>query len=51
MVQVITTDSEIIDSLAAAGTMKVCLSLETGTSFGDGVAKSGTLTYTASVAN
>lgn len=50
MVQVITTDSEIIDNLAASGTKKVCLSLETGT-FTDGVAKSGTLTYTASAAN
>jgi len=50
MVQVITTDSEIIDNLAASGTKKVCLSLKTGT-FTDGVAKSGTLTYTASAYN
>jgi hypothetical protein len=47
MIQVITTDSEIIADLAAAGTKMVCLGLETGT-FGDGVAKSGVLTYTAS---
>ena len=47
MVQVINTDNEIIGTLAASGTKKICLSLETGT-FGDGVAKSATLTYTAS---
>lgn len=45
MIQVITTDTELVSDLAAAGTKKVCLSLETGT-FSDGVAKSGTLTYT-----
>jgi hypothetical protein len=45
MTQVINTDTELISNLAAAGTKMVCLSLETGT-FGDGVAKSGTLTYT-----
>lgn len=47
MKQVITTDTELIDSLAAAGTMMFCLILETGT-FGDGVAKSGTVTLTIS---
>lgn len=51
MIQVITTDTELIDSLASSGTKKFCLELETGTSFGDGVAKSGTVTLTASVAN
>jgi membrane protein implicated in regulation of membrane protease activity len=31
MIQVITTETEIISNLAAAGTMKICLELETGT--------------------
>ena len=47
MIQVVNADTELVDSLAAAGTKKVCLILETGT-FGDGVAKSGTLTFTIS---
>ena len=47
MIQVVNADTELVDSLAAAGTIKVCLILETGT-FGDGVAKSGTLTFTIS---
>jgi hypothetical protein len=51
MVQVISTDAELKDSLAASGTVKACLSLETGTSFGDGVAKSTTATLTASAAD
>jgi hypothetical protein len=46
MIQVVNAPAEFISNLAAAGTMKVCLILETGT-FGDGVAKSGTLTFTA----
>ncbi len=50
MVQVITTDAELVDSLAASGTKMWCLELETGT-FTDGVAKSGTVTLTASAAN
>ena len=47
MIQVVNADTELVDSLAAAGTIKVCLILETGT-FTDGVAKSGTLTFTIS---
>ena len=47
MVQVTNVDAEIIADLTSTGTKKVCLILETGT-FTDGVAKSGTLTYTAS---
>lgn len=47
MIQVVNGDTELIDSLAASGTKKVCLILETGT-FTDGVAKSGTLTFTIS---
>ena len=47
MIQVVNGDTELIDSLTAAGTKMVCLILETGT-FGDGVAKSGTLTFTIS---
>jgi membrane protein implicated in regulation of membrane protease activity len=31
MIQVITTETELISNLAAAGTMKICLELETGT--------------------
>lgn len=50
MVQVITTDAELIDSLAASGTKKFCMSLKTGT-FTDGVAKSTTATLTASAAD
>ena len=50
MVQVITTDAELVDNLAASGTKMMCLELETGT-FGDGVAKSTTATLTASAAN
>lgn len=46
MVQVITTDAELTHALAAAGTIKMCLELETGT-FTDGVAKSGIVTLTA----
>jgi len=46
MTQVLTTDTELISNLAAAGTKMVSLTLKTGT-FTDGVAKSGTLTYTA----
>jgi hypothetical protein len=46
MIQVITTDTELVDNLAAAGTKMMCLELLTGT-FTDGVAKSGTLTVTA----
>jgi len=45
MIQVVNAPAELIDSLAALGTKKFCLILETGT-FGDGVAKSGTLTLT-----
>lgn len=47
MVQVITTDEELVSDLAAAATKKWCMELETGT-FTDGVAKSGTVTLTAS---
>jgi hypothetical protein len=47
MIQVVNADTELIDSLAAAGTMKWCMILEAGT-FTDGVAKSGTVTLTIS---
>jgi hypothetical protein len=50
MVQVITTDTELKDTLAASGTIMWCAELETGT-FTDGVAKSSTMTLTASAAN
>jgi len=50
MVQVITTDTELVDALAASGTKAWCMSAETGT-FTDGVEKSGTVTITASAAN
>lgn len=46
MIQVITTDTELVDNLAAAGTKMMCLELLTGT-FSDGVAKSGVVTVTA----
>lgn len=46
MIQVITTDTELIHTLAAAATKMMCLELLTGT-FTDGAAKSGTLTVTA----
>jgi len=45
MIQTVNAPAEITDSLAAAGTIMVCMILETGT-FGDGVAKSGTVTFT-----
>jgi hypothetical protein len=48
MIQVITTDTELVSNLAAAGTIKMCLRANTGT-FGDGVAKSGTCTLTCRV--
>jgi hypothetical protein len=47
MVQVITTDTDLKTSLAAAGTIMWGAELLTGT-FTDGVAKSGTLTLTIS---
>lgn len=50
MTQIGAADTELKDSLAASGTIKWCMSLETGT-FGDGVAKSGTITLTASAAD
>ena len=50
MVQVITTDTELMDSLAASGTKKWCMSLKMGVPT-DGVEKSCTVTLTASVAD
>jgi hypothetical protein len=47
MIQVVNADAELIDSLAASGTKMWCMILETGT-FGDGAAKSGTVTLTIS---
>lgn len=47
MVQVITSDTELVSNLAASGTKKWCMEMETGT-FTDGVEKSGTVTLTAS---
>lgn len=48
MIQVVNAPAELVDSIAAAGTKKMCLILETGT-FGDGVAKSGTVTLTIAI--
>ena len=48
MVQVITTDTELVSNLAAAGTIAICLEMETGT-FSVPDAQSGTLTLTARV--
>jgi hypothetical protein len=50
LIQVITTDTELKDNLAAAGTVKWMMEAKTGT-FTDGVEKSGTVTLTASAAN
>ncbi len=47
MIQVITTDTDLKTSLAAAGTIKWCMSLLTGT-FTDGAGKSSTVTLTIS---
>lgn len=47
MVQVITTPTDLKTGLTATSTIKWCMELETGT-FTDGVAKSGTITLTAS---
>jgi hypothetical protein len=47
MIQVITTDTDLKTSLAAAGTIMWCMELLTGT-FSDGVAKTGTVTLTIS---
>ena len=47
MVQVITTDVELTGSLASLGTIMWCMEMETPASFTDGVAKSGTVTLTA----
>lgn len=50
MIQVLTTDTELVDSLASSGTMMWCMELETGT-FTDGTEKSSTVTLTASAAD
>ena len=47
MIQVVNAPAELIDSIAASGTMMWCMILEAGT-FSDGVAKSGTTTLTIS---
>jgi len=47
MVQVITTDNELTGSLAAAGTIKWCMEMETPASFTDGAEKTGVVTLTA----
>lgn len=47
MIQVKNVDTELVDSLAASGTKMWCMELVTGT-FGDAVAKSGTVTLTIS---
>ena len=49
-IQVENADKELIDNMAASGTKMWCMELETGT-FGDGVAKEGVVTLTASAAN
>ena len=46
MIQVITTDTELVADLAASGTKKWCMSLGTGT-FTDGAEKTGVVTLTA----
>jgi len=47
MIQVITTDTELVDGLASSGTKKWCMEMETPATFTDGVEKSGTVTLTA----
>lgn len=47
MVQVITTDTELVDALATSGTIMWCMEMETPASFTDGVAKTGIVTLTA----
>lgn len=47
MVQVITTDTELVSNLAASGTKLWCMEAEFGT-FTDGVEKTGTVTLTIS---
>jgi len=49
MVQVITTDNELVGSLAASGTKLWCMEMETPASFTDGVAKEGVVTLTATI--
>lgn len=51
MVQVITTDTELVDSLAASGTKLWCMEMETPSSFTDGAEKTGVVTLTASAAD
>jgi hypothetical protein len=48
MVQMITSDSELVDNLASSGTKKWCMEMETPSSFTDGAEKTGTVTLTAS---
>lgn len=47
MVQVITTDTELVDALAASGTKLWCMEMETPPSFTDGAEKTGVVTLTA----
>jgi hypothetical protein len=51
MVQVITSDTELVDNLASSGTKKWCMEMETASSFTDGAEKTGTVTLTASAYN
>ena len=51
MIRLTVADQELKDALAAAGTVKWCMKLLTASAFGDGVAKSGTITLTASAAD
>jgi len=51
MKQVVNADVELIDSLAASGTKKWCMELETAPTFADGTAKTGVVTLTASAAD
>jgi hypothetical protein len=48
MVQVITSDTELVDNLASSGTKLWCMEMETPASFTDGAEKTGVVTLTAS---
>lgn len=48
MVQVITTNTELVDNLASSGTKLWCMEMETPATFTDGAEKTGTVTLTAS---
>ena len=47
MIQVITTDTELVADLASSGTKKWCMEMETPATFTDGAEKTGVVTLTA----